>query len=98
MLSPVFIGDMHYGKCSIVIVVNWVYKLWISELLMRFQDVAFLPTEIVFTSHFLNVEVVAKTSGPPHVLGLWLGVSKGMLPVKYFYSNRASFCVSQISW
>ena len=29
--------------------------------------------------------------GPPHVLKLWLGVSKGMLPVKYFLSIKAFF-------
>ena len=35
-----------------------------------------------------------KASCPPHVLKLWLGVSKGMLPVKYFCSNKPSFYVS----
>ena len=32
-----------------------------------------------------------QASGPPHVLELWLGISKGMLPVKYFRCNKASF-------
>ena len=32
-----------------------------------------------------------KASGPPHVLKLRLVVSKGMLPVKYFCTNRAFF-------
>ena len=27
-----------------------------------------------------------------------VGVSKGLLPVKYICSDKASFCVSQISW
>ena len=27
-----------------------------------------------------------------------VGVSKGMLPVKFFHSNKASFCVSLILW
>ena len=31
-------------------------------------------------------------SGPSHVLKLWLGVRKGMLPVKYIRSNKFSFC------
>ena len=31
---------------------------------------------------------------PPHILELWLGVNKGMLPVKCFCSNNASFFVS----
>ena len=30
-------------------------------------------------------------TGPPHVLEMWFGVSKGMLPMKYFCSNKASF-------
>ena len=32
-----------------------------------------------------------KASGPPHVLRLWLGFSKGMLPERYFHSINASF-------
>ena len=32
-----------------------------------------------------------KASGPPHVLEMWLGVSKGMLPVKCVRSNKAFF-------
>ena len=38
-----------------------------------------------------------KASGPSHVLELWMGVIKGMLPVEYIRSNKSSFCVSQIS-
>ena len=38
--------------------------------------------KLVFTSHFLKIVVEVKASGPPHVLDLWLGASKGMLPVK----------------
>ena len=41
---------------------------------------------------FLPVGLLAQ----PHVLQLWLGVSMGMLPVKYFCSIKASFCVSHI--
>ena len=40
--------------------------------------------------HILRIVVEVKTTGPPHVLRLFLG----MLPVKYFQSNRSSFCVS----
>ena len=32
------------------------------------------------------------------MLKLWSGVSKGMLPVKYFFHYTASFYVSQMSW
>ena len=30
-------------------------------------------------------------SGPPHVLHLWLGVSSGVLPVRYLPSYNVSF-------
>ena len=38
----------------------------------------FLPFR---ASYYTTSVVEAKTSGLPHVLKLWLGVSKGMLPV-----------------
>ena len=50
--------------------------------------------ELDFTPHFLNI---VKSPGPPQVFNLWLGVSKGMLRVKYFRANKASFCVNRIS-
>ena len=58
---------------------------------MGFQDVAF---EIGYTPHFLVIVMEVKASGPPYVLELWSVVSKGVLPVKYFSSNRNPFCVS----
>ena len=61
---------------------------------MGCQDVSFLPPRASFPPHFLTIVVEVKTSGPPHVLILWLGVSKGMLPVKYVPSNKTSFCVT----
>ena len=36
-----------------------------------YQDVAFLPPELVFSPHFLEIVVEVKTSGPPPVLKLW---------------------------
>ena len=51
----------------------------------------------IFPLHFLDIVVLVTASGPPHVLRLWLGVGKGMLPVKYFCSNKASFlCQSNL--
>ena len=50
--------------------------------------------ELVFTPRFFSIVVEVKTSGPPHVLTQSLEVSKGMLPVKCFRSNKSSFCVS----
>ena len=46
--------------------------------------------ELIFPPHVLKIVVVVKASGPPHVLKLWLGVSKGILPVRYVHSNEAS--------
>ena len=40
------------------------------------------------TPHFCNIVVELMVSGLPHVLTLWLGVNKGMLPVKYFRSTK----------
>ena len=58
---------------------------------MGFQDVAF-PPELVFSPHFLKTIVgEVKDSGQPHALKLLLEVSKGVLPVKYFCSNKAVF-------
>ena len=61
---------------------------------MGCQDVAFLPSQASFPPHFLRTVVEVKASRQPHVLKSWLGVSKGVLRVKYFCSNKASFCVS----
>ena len=48
---------------------------------MGLQDVAFLPPELVFTPYLKNIVEEVKASGTPHVLKLWLGLSKSMLPV-----------------
>ena len=61
---------------------------------MGVQDVAFLSNRASFPSQFLEIMVEVNVSEPPHVLKLWLGVSKDMLPVEYFRSNKASFCAS----
>ena len=61
---------------------------------MGCQDVAILPPELVFPQHFLKIVVEVNASGQSHVLKLWLGVSKGMLLVKYFSSTKA-LCLCQ---
>ena len=58
---------------------------------MGVLEVAFLPSRASFTPHFLEILMDVKASGLPHVLKLWLGVSKGMLPAKYFCFNKSSF-------
>ena len=65
---------------------------------MTFQGIAFQPTRASSSPHFLKIVVEVKTLGPPHVLILLLGVSKGMHPAVSLRSNKASFCVSIISW
>ena len=58
---------------------------------MGFQDIAFLPTRASFSTTFLKNcgrgESLGTTTCPKTVVG----VSKGMLPVKYFCSNKAFF-------
>ena len=48
---------------------------------MILRDVMFLPLKIVHAPHFLQIVAEVKTMRLPHVLKLWLWVSKGMLPV-----------------
>ena len=65
---------------------------------------ALLPSRASSPPHFIRVVVEVEASEPPHVLKLWwgkqghalcktllIGVSKGMLPVRYFCSNKASY-------
>ena len=47
--------------------------------------------KLVFTPHFLKIVVGVKALGPPHVLRLWLGVSKGMFPIKFFTPTNPLF-------
>ena len=71
-------------------------SLRVGELLVGFQYAAFLPSGASFPPHFLKIVVEVKASGPPHDIKQWLGVSKGMLPVEYFRSNKAS--LSQLNF
>ena len=61
---------------------------------MGLQDVVFLSSCDSLPPHKKKIVVEVKASGTPHVLKLLLGVSKDMLPVNYFRSNKASFHVS----
>ena len=60
---------------------------------MGFQDVVLLPPNppSYFFTTFLTFVVEVKALMLSHVLGLWLGVGKDMLSVKYFCSNKSSF-------
>ena len=46
---------------------------------MGFKDVAFLPSQANFSSHFIKILVV-------------VGLSKDMHPVRYLCSYKASLC------
>ena len=48
------------------------------------NDVAFLPSNSTFSTTFLMNCGRGECLGPPHILTVWLWVSKGVLPVKYF--------------
>ena len=52
---------------------------------MDFQPVAFPPSEVVFTQHFFKIVVEVIALGPPHIHKTVVGVSKGMLPVEFFW-------------
>ena len=57
---------------------NIKMKMHVGELLAGSQDVAPLPSRASFPPHFLEIVVKVKASEPPHVVRLWLGVSKVM--------------------
>ena len=66
-----------------------------SQLLMGFQYVAFLPSRASFFSTFLKNCDGVVSLGTTTYHKTVVGVSKGMLPVKYFRPNKASsFCQS----
>ena len=66
------------------------YFLWIGDLLIDFQDVVFLLSQASFSTTLRKNVAEMIVSGPLHVLKLWLGVSRGMRPVKYVCCNKAS--------
>ena len=58
---------------------------------MDFQDVEFLISLASFYTTFLEMHGRAEGLQLPHVLKLWLRVSKGMLPLRYFLLNNSFF-------
>ena len=57
---------------------------------MSFQDVAFLPPELVFTPHFLKIMAAVIASGRPHVLRQLLVLP----PCNIFSLQQIKFFVS----
>ena len=86
---PLMFGGHHIGLSALsqfglsVGSSDWVLGKWRSW-----------PPEPHFTPHFSAIVMEGTVSGQLRVVKLWSGVRKGMLPVKYFHSNRSSFCVS----
>ena len=54
-----------------------------------FSGCSIAASSASFPPYFLIIVVGLKASKPPHKLNLLLEVSKGMLPGKYFCSNKA---------
>ena len=64
---------------------------------MCFHHVAFLSSRASFSPHFLKIVVEVKAFGPPHVLTLWLAVSKeGHAPCKTHLLYQHIFFVSVV--
>ena len=62
---------------------------------MVLLDVAFQPPRASFTPYFTTIVIEVKASGPSHLLNLWLGVSKGMLPAKHLCTTKPLFMPSE---
>ena len=58
---------------------------------MSVQDVAFLPSHTSFSTTYLTNCGSGESLGTITCLITVVGVSKGMLPVRYFCSNKAPF-------
>ena len=76
--------DNYEERIKTLYVYIYIY-MFVGELLMSFQVLRMYnscPPELVFPPHFLKIFIEVKVSGPQHVLRL-VGVSRGMLPVKW---------------
>ena len=65
-------------------------RVW--ELQIGVQDAAFLPSRANFFTTFLENCGRGEYLGATACLKTVVGVSRGMLPVKYFCSNEAFLC------
>ena len=61
---------------------------------MGFQVAGFLPSRASFFTIFIKNCCRDESVRTTTCLKTVVGVSKGMLPAKYFCSSKASFCVS----
>ena len=63
---------------------------------MVFQDVAFLISRATFSTIEKKFVVEVEVSRPKNFLELWLGASKGMLPVKYIGASKGMLPVKYV--
>ena len=65
---------------------------------MGVQNVAFLPSLASFSTSFLDNCGGGESHWITTCLRTVVGVGKSILPVRYFCSNKTSFCVNRILW
>ena len=77
----------------------------VGEPNLGYQDVALQPSTSWFNNTFLKIVFEAMTSGLLQTCKVWLGVSKGMFPVKQLHKKilmAVNYCgrqlVRRIGW
>ena len=88
-------GVLHAVGCFVCLCCQLFGVLHAVSCLVCYTLSLFATIWLQRVTCFLQIVVEVKASGHPIVLKLWLAVSKGMAPVKYFRSNK-SFCVCLI--
>ena len=72
------------------------FRLRVGDLLIGFKDAAFLYSRASFSTTFVKKNCSDKILGMTASHKTVVGVSKSMLPVRCFYSNKVHFCASRI--
>ena len=73
IIVGIFKTQSQCWKVNAMSTVSHIYIYSYIGLLMGFQDLAFLLTDLIFPPHFQKIVVEMKASGPPHISKLWLG-------------------------
>ena len=69
-------------------------RTWVRQLLVGYQDVTLQPFRAISIPHLIKTAVEVKAVELPHVVYMWLRLSKLVRPLKYLSSSKASFCIS----
>ena len=95
-LSVVYFTNSGYVVHVMYSLVRFCYFFYFycSGALNGFQEVVFLPSRANLSTTFLMNCGRGESLGTTTRLIAVVGVSKSMFPVKYFCSNKASFCAS----